>query len=139
MGEPVNEKSSRTALSSESKSQREGSKHTGAFGKRTGHSDLVFLEGILPETDGEILSDCSIEAQAETSFDRLEAVLAARGLDLQDVMKVEVQLTDLATRDVVDGVYQSRFDGEYPPRTTIGVCSLPGGAAVQLDVIAASE
>lgn len=139
MSRSVNDELSRTALSSESKRQREGSKHVGAFGKRTGHSDLVFLEGTLPETDGGILSDCSIETQVATAFDRLEAALAARGLDLEDVMKVEVQLTDPADRDVVDDVYQSRFDGEYPPRTTIGVCSLPGGAAVQFDVIAAAE
>ena len=126
-------------LSSTSKRQREGSKHIGAFGKRTGDSDFVFLEGILPEKDGQVLNDHSIEEQTASCFDRLQAVLSARGLDLTNVMKVEVQLIDPADRDLVDDVYRTRFGGEYPPRTTVGVCSLPGGVAVQLDVIAAAE
>ena len=126
-------------LSSTSKRQREGTEHIGAFGKRTGDSDLVFFEGILPEKGSQILNSHSIEEQAASCFDRLQAVLSARGLDLTNVMKVEVQLTDLADRDIVDDVYRTRFDGEYPPRTTVGVCSLPDDAAVQLDVIAAAE
>ncbi|MFP8953767.1 RidA family protein [Natrialbaceae archaeon A-arb3/5] len=126
-------------LSSTSKRQREGTSHTGAFGTRTGDSDLVFFEGILPQEGEEILNDLSIEEQTSVCFDRLEAVLSARGLDLTNVMKMEMQLTDPASRDVVDDVYQDRFDGDYPPRTTIGVCSLLGDAAVQFDVIAAEE
>lgn len=140
MGRSINTESSQTTrLSSTSKRQREGTSHIGAFGKRTGDSDLVFLEGILPESEEGVLNDLSIEEQTSVCFDRLEAVLSARGLDLTNVMKVEMQLTDSADRDVVDNVYQDRFDGDYPPRTTIGVCSLPGDAAVQFDVIAAEE
>ena len=128
-----------TGPSSVSKRQRERGRNVGAFGSRTGHSNLLFLEGMLPESDGRILSDRSIEEQTSSCFDRLESVLASRGLSLEDVMKVQVQLTDPADGAVVDEVYQDRFDGEYPPRTTVGVCSLPGGAAVQFDVIAADE
>ncbi|MXV60879.1 RidA family protein [Natronorubrum sp. JWXQ-INN-674] len=126
-------------LSSTSKRQCEGTNGTGAFGMRTGDSDLVFFEGILPQEGDRILNDHSIEVQATACFDRLEAVLSTRELDLADVMKVEVQLTDLANRNVVDTVYQARFSEGYPPRTTTGVCSLPGSAAVQFDVIAAAE
>lgn len=126
-------------LSSESKRQREGPDAVGAFGRRTGHSDLVFLEGILPEADGRILSDRSTDVQLERCLDRLEFVLATQGLGLADVLKVELQLTDLTDRSAADAVYRDRFEGTYPPRTTVGVCSLPGGAAVQLDVIAAVD
>ena len=98
-----------TRLSSTSKRQRGGTGHAGAFGKRTGDLDIVFLEGILPESRGVVLSDHSTKEQTSTCFDRLKSVLS------------------------------DRFDGTYPPRTTIGVCSLPGDAAVQFDVIAAAE
>ncbi|THE64726.1 RidA family protein [Salinadaptatus halalkaliphilus] len=139
MAQSIDESAQTVRLSRTSKRQREGTDHVGAFGTRTGRSDLVFLEGMLPEASGTIVNDRSIEAQMSACFDRLEAVLASRGLDLSNVMKVTVQLTDTADRDVVDDVYRARFDGEYPPRTTMGVCSLPAGAAVQLDVIAAVE
>lgn len=126
-------------LSNESRKQREKPANTGAFGRKTGHSDLVFLEGILPEQNGEILNSLSIDEQASKCFDQLEATLDRRNTTLEDILKVEVQLTDISQRDTVDGVYQTRFNEEYPPRTTVGVCSLPGGAGIQLDVIAADE
>ncbi|PAU84670.1 enamine deaminase RidA [Halorubrum salipaludis] len=128
-------------LSEESKGQRCGSDNTGAFGKRTGSSDLRFFEGILPEIDGEVLSNHSIEEQFSTALDNLESALADnRNATFGDVMKLEIQLTDPSAAEAIDHVYESRFDDvELPPRTVVGVCSLPGGADVQLDVIAAEE
>jgi len=126
-----------TRPSTKSKRQREGSSHVGAFGKRTGSSDLVFLEGILPDTTNP--SALSVEEQTVRCLDQLEDLLAEQGADLTDVMKVEVQLTDMDEKNTVDAVYRNRFGDEYPPRTTVGVCSLPQGADVQLDVIGADE
>lgn len=128
-----------TQPSSSGRRQRATGTHTGAFGRRTGHSDLVFLEGILPTEGNRVRSDDPIDVQTEQCLDRLEAVLAGYGLGLEDVMRVRMQLTDLESRDVVDQVYEARFEGEYPPRTTSGVCELPGGAGVQLEVVAADE
>ncbi|PSQ56574.1 enamine deaminase RidA [Halobacteriales archaeon SW_8_68_21] len=130
-----------STLSEESRRQREGPGGTGAFGKRTGTSDLIFFEGILPEVDGEVLSDRSIEEQLSTALDNLEAALVdRRNATFGDVMKLEIQLTDPEAADAVDHVYASRFDDvDLPPRSVVGVCSLPGGADVQLDVIAADE
>lgn len=123
--------------STESKRQREGKDHVGAFGKRTGSSDLVFLEGIVPDTEKP--SALSVEEQTARCLDQLEDMLAEQGADLTDVMKVEVQLTDIDDKAAVDAVYRNRFGEEYPPRTTVGVCALPGDAKVQLDVIGADE
>ncbi|WP_228434486.1 RidA family protein [Natrarchaeobaculum aegyptiacum] len=128
-----------TRLSSESRRQREGSSNVGAFGSRTGDSDLVFLEGILPESNGTMMSDRSIDEQTVHCFDRLEEILAARGLDRSSVVKVTVQVTDPVDLSAVNDVYRERFDGAYPPRTTVGVSWLPGDAGVQFDVIAAAE
>lgn len=126
-------------ISSESKRQREGSGNGSAYGVRTGESDLLFFEGILPEESGVVMSEHSIKDQADLCLDRLESLLSARDATLADVMKIEVQVTDIDARGAVDEVYRSRFDGAYPPRTTVGVCSLPGNAGVQLDVVAADE
>ena len=125
--------------SSKSKRQREGVGNGSAYGVRTGESDLLFFEGIVPEESGVVMSEYSIEEQTDLCLDRLESLLSARDLTLDDVMKIEVQVTDMDSRAAVDDVYRARFDGTYPPRTTVGVCSLPGNAAVQLDVIAADE
>ncbi|WP_306055380.1 RidA family protein [Natronococcus wangiae] len=129
----------RRQFSSESKRQREGSKHRGAMGSRIGSSDLIFLEGILPEKDGEVLNDLSTEEQTELCFERLKSLLSARRVDLSTVMKFEVQMTTAAEKEAVDRVYQNQFEDQFPPRTEVGVCSLPGGADIQFDVIAAQE
>lgn len=129
-----------TELSEESRRQREGTEDIGAFGKRTGESDLIFLQGILPEINGDVMSGRSIEEQSGAVLDRLELMLSNRGVSLENVMKIEIQLTDPDVAEAVDSVYRSRFeDVGFPPRSVVGVCSLPGGADVQLDVVAAEE
>ncbi|ELZ32880.1 RidA family protein [Halorubrum tebenquichense] len=128
------------SLSEESKRQRDGIENIGAFGMRTGESDLIFFQGILPEINGEVKGLETTEEQIEMCLDRLELMLENRNASLDDVMKVEVQLADTDAASAVDPAYESRFDNvAFPPRTVVGVCSLPGGADVQLDVIAAKE
>lgn len=128
------------SLSEESKRQRDGIENVGAFGMRTGESDLIFFQGILPEINGNVKGSEPIGEQIETCLDRLELMLENRTASLDDVMKVEIQLADADAAAAVDRAYESRFDDvAFPPRTVVGVCSLPGGADVQLDVIAAEE
>lgn len=129
-----------TTINEESRRQREGVEEIGAFGKRTGESGLIFLQGILPEINGDVMSESSIEAQTGAALDRLELMLSNRHVSLENVMKIEIQLADTDAAETVDSVYKSRFeDVGFPPRSVVGVCSLPGGADVQLDVVAAEE
>ena len=129
-----------TSLSQESKRQRDQHEHIGAFGQQTGESDLIFLQGILPEINGDVMSDRSTEEQIGATLDRLELMLSNRGVSLADIMKLEIQVTDIDTAETIDAIYKSRFDDvAFPPRTVVGVSALPGNAAVQLDVIAAEE
>lgn len=129
-----------TSLSKESKRQREQHKHISAFGQRAGESDLIFLQGILPEINGDVMNDRSTEEQVGATLDRLELMLSNRGVSLADIMKIEIQVTEIGAAETVDAVYKSRFDDvAFPPRTVVGVDALPGGAIVQLDVIAVEE
>ena len=129
-----------TRLSEESTRQRDSITNTGPLGTRTGQSDLIFFQGILPDINGDVTGDKPVDEQIRMCLDRLELMLENRNVTLDDVLKVEVQLTNPDTAAAIDRAYESRFDGvEFPPRTVVGVCSLPGGADVQLDVIAAEE
>lgn len=128
------------SLSEESKRQRDSIDNVSAFGMRTGESDLVFFQGILPEINGKIKGSEPFDEQIGMCLDRLELMLENRNASLADVMKVEIQLTDTDAAAAIDRAYESRFDDvAFPPRSVVGVCSLPGGANVQLDVIAAEE
>jgi len=127
-------------LSEESARQRDSVANVGPLGTRIGESDLVFFQGVLPEINGKVAGGKPIDEQIRMCLDRLELMLKNRNATLDDLLKVEVQLTDPDAAAAVDRAYESRFDdAEFPPRTVVGVCSLPGGASVQLDTIAAQE
>lgn len=77
-----------------------------------------------------------VEAQTRQIFDNIEAVLAAGGKTLADVIKVNVYLTDMRDFQQMNGVYASRFEKPYPARTTVAVTALPLGASVEIEVMA---
>ena len=58
--------------------------------------------------------------QTNVTIDNIEAVLAAAGATLADVVKVSVHLSDTGTFPRYNEVYQRRFQEPYPARTTVG-------------------
>lgn len=97
----------------------------------------VFCSGQTPldPTTG-ALREGGIGAQTAQCLENLFAVLAAGGLTPDDVLKVNVFLTDMSTFPEMNAVYASRFSEPYPARTTIGVASLPLGADIEIELIA---
>ncbi len=98
----------------------------------------VYLAGQTPidPTTGKLVEG-GITAQTERVFDNLFAVLAAAGLTPDDVVKVNCYLTDLGNDFAeMNAVYKTRFDAQYPARTTVGVAALPVGASVEIELVA---
>ena len=69
----------------------------------------------------------------------LAAVLSAAGCSFEDVIKVNVYLTDLADFQAVNTIYAEVFTEPYPARTTVAVAGLPLGAAVKIELVARSR
>jgi 2-iminobutanoate/2-iminopropanoate deaminase len=82
------------------------------------------------------LIDADVAAQTTQVFRNLEAILAARGFQLADAVKVSVFLTDMANFGAMNEVYATRFPGHPPARSTVAVSALPAGALVEIDVVA---
>ena len=98
---------------------------------------MVFLSGQLgldPKTGQ--LAD-GVVAQAEQSLKNIEALLAAAGAALDNVVKTTVFLADIADFTAVNEVYASKFPEPYPARSAVQVGALPAGALVEIEVIAA--
>ena len=74
--------SSLARASESSRKQRAGTDFTGAFGKKNGSSDLLFIEGQLPEQDGEVARSESSPRQLEVCLEDLEAALSRHGREL---------------------------------------------------------
>lgn len=125
--------------SAPARKQRAGTKFTGGFGMKTGESDLLFVEGQLPEDEDGLASDESPTRQLELCLRNLDAALERHGKDSTDVLQVTMYLADMDAYDAVNDTYQAYFDEPYPARTTLGVCELLGGAGVTIDAVVALE
>nr|WP_254666266.1 Rid family hydrolase [Humibacillus sp. DSM 29435] len=75
-------------------------------------------------------------AQTKRVFANLSAVLTAAGLTFDNVVKVNVYLTDLADFAAMNEVYAEVFSEPYPARTTVAVAGLPLEAQVEIELIA---
>jgi 2-iminobutanoate/2-iminopropanoate deaminase len=82
------------------------------------------------------LIEGGVAAQTAQAISNVEAVLAAAGKSLSDVVKVNIYLTDMNSFSDMNRVYGDCFQAPYPARTTVTVSALPLGAAVEIEVIA---
>jgi 2-iminobutanoate/2-iminopropanoate deaminase len=55
---------------------------------------------------------------------------------MDDVVKCNVYLTDMANFAAMNRAYQTRFEAPYPARTTVAVAGLPLGAQVEIELVA---
>jgi 2-iminobutanoate/2-iminopropanoate deaminase len=88
--------------------------------------DLVLTAGQVGfDENGDLVSD-EIEAQARQVFDNLRRCLEAAGSSLDEVVKVNAFLADLADFDAYNEVYRQYFSAPYPARTTVQAGLAPG-------------
>ena len=108
----------------------------GPYSQAVRAGDTVYLSGQIPldPATGELVGG-AIEAQARRVFDNLSAVAAAAGATLDHAVRVTIYLTDLGNFAAVNAVMATYFREPYPARVTIGVASLPKGAAIEVDCV----
>jgi reactive intermediate/imine deaminase len=108
----------------------------GTYSQAVKAGDTVYLAGqipLVPETM--TLESGDMRAQIRRVFENLGAVAKASGGSLQDVVKLNVYLTDLAHFPLVNEVMAQYFREPYPARAAVGVAALPKGVAVEMDAI----
>jgi 2-iminobutanoate/2-iminopropanoate deaminase len=114
-----------------------GAVAVGPYSHAVEAGELVFLSGQTPiDPSTSQLVEGSMELQTEQVFRNLFAVLAAAGLDPDDVVKANVFLMDMADFSAMNSVYARHFAPPYPARSTIQVAGLPRGARVEIELIA---
>lgn len=96
----------------------------------------LFSSGQIPLTADGQLAGPDIEAQTEQVFDNLEAVLAAAGASLAQVVKATVFVKDLEDFARLNRVYARRFGAHTPARSTVEVARLPRDVKVEIEVVA---
>ena len=81
------------------------------------------------------LNDATIEDQINQVFKNLSAVCEASGGQLNNIVKLNIFLTDLVHFPTVNEIMANYFKQPYPARAAIGVKELPKGVTVEMDGI----
>lgn len=99
--------------------------------------DFLYLSGQTPvdPASGELVTG-DVGTQTNRVFDNFELVLRDAGLSLDDVIKCNVYLADMADFAAMNAVYGKRFTKPYPARTTVAVRALPRDAQVEIEMVA---
>ena len=104
-----------------------------SYGIRVG--DTLYISGMGGEdAAGKIPAD--FEAEVKQALDNMGAVLKAAGMSPDDVVSVQVYLTDAATFERMNAVYQAHFKTPRPTRTTVVVAKLVGQGHIEITATA---
>lgn len=108
----------------------------GTYSQAIKAGNTVYLSGQIPLDPATMtLVEGGFSFQAEQVFRNLSAVCEAAGGSLQDIVKVNIYLTDLANFTAVNDIMERHFREPFPARAAIGVSELPKGALVEMDGI----
>ncbi len=108
----------------------------GTYSQAIKVGSTVYISGqipLIPETMEMI--DGGIEAQIRRVFDNLQAVAHAAGGTLQDIVKLNVFMTDLKHFATVNEIMATYISQPYPARAAVEVAGLPKEALIEMDAI----
>ena len=112
----------------------------GAYSQAVKYGDMIFLSGQIPlDPDKMILVSDDIDMQIKQVFINLKYVLEASGSSLENILKLNVYLTNLENFTKVNEHMEKIFNKPYPARAAIGINSLPKDSLIEIDAIASAK
>lgn len=98
---------------------------------------MVFLSGQLPiDAATGAFPEGGIKEQTRQSLQNAKSILQSAGLDMKNVVKTTVLLSDINDFAAMNEVYSEFFEQPYPARSAFAVRDLPKGALVEIEMIA---
>ena len=121
--------------------------NTSAAPAAIGPYSQAILVGNLVYTSGQIPIDPAtgsfieggIKEQTHQSLSNVQAILSEAGLSMSNVIKTTVFMADMNDFAAMNEVYAEFFTEPYPARSAVAVKTLPKGALVEIEVIAAKD
>jgi 2-iminobutanoate/2-iminopropanoate deaminase len=100
-------------------------------------NDTLYVSGqiaINPQTGELVLSD--IKSETIQVMENIKAILNAASISFENVVKTSIFLIDMNNFSMVNEVYGSYFNTNFPARETVQVSKLPKSVNVEISVIA---
>jgi len=110
----------------------------GPYSQAVKVGNTVWISGQIP-LDPETMEvvEGGIEAETRQVFANLSAIAEAAGGSLDNSVKINISLTDLANFQTVNAVMTEAFNEPYPARACVQVSALPKGVQVEIEAILA--
>ena len=106
----------------------------GTYSQAVKVNNTVYLSGQIPLNPETMdVVDGGFEGQTHQVFKNLSAVCEAAGGSLNDMVKVNIFMTDLANFAIVNEIMSQYFETPYPARAAIGVKQLPKAVDIEID------
>ncbi|NRD72222.1 RidA family protein [Shewanella sp. VB17] len=110
----------------------------GTYSQAVKVGSTVYLSGQIPlNPESMQIVSTDFDAQVIQVFDNLTAVCHAAGGSLNDIVKLNIYMTDLSHFATVNEIMERYFTQPYPARAAIGVKQLPKDSLVEMDGIMA--
>jgi reactive intermediate/imine deaminase len=105
----------------------------GTYSQAIRVGDTVYLSGQIGLDPTTMQLVDGIDAQIHRVFRNLRAVASAADSSFDDMVKLNVYLTDLVNFTKVNEIMATYFRQPYPARAAVGVAALPRGALIEMD------
>jgi reactive intermediate/imine deaminase len=110
----------------------------GPYSQAVKVGNTVWISGQIPLVPGTMdLVTGDIAAQTTQVFRNLQAIAEASGGNLNNAVKINISLTDLAHFGEVNEVMASFLQEPYPARACVQVAALPKGVDIEIEAILA--
>jgi 2-iminobutanoate/2-iminopropanoate deaminase len=109
----------------------------GPYSQAVRASGFVFVSGQIPldPQTGQVVNG-GFPDQARQSLENLKQILIAAGSGVEQVVAVDVFLTDMTQFSVFNEIYAAYFSDIKPARAVVEVKGLPKGVMVEVKCIA---
>jgi reactive intermediate/imine deaminase len=105
----------------------------GTYSQAIRKNNMVFLSGQIGLDPKTMQMLDGIEQQIHQVFKNLLEVISSAGGSKEDIVKLNIYLTNLDNFSLVNSIMEEYFSSPYPARAAVGVLSLPKGALIEAD------
>lgn len=111
-------------------------KPIGPYSQAIKVGNTLYVAGQVGFTPEGKLDTSSVESECKQGLNNVKAIVEAAGMNMQQVVKATLYVTDLKNFSKINEVYGTYFLQNPPARETVQVAALPKGARFEISVVA---